>query len=188
MTTESIIDSFTLFTSSTDKVNNSASFTSISISSLGNINDELTKLKTKIMKQELIQPYLIGGKYNTTTSNKYDSSSYSASTSKYSTTKYSTTNPSTNNYDSSFYSKNSTSKNSKNSTNLTNTYNNSISNTSDNNHSSTNNFLSVNDSDMASIHLTTKNDMSFSLSLSESSDSDTSETTPHKTNKLPTNH
>ena len=161
----SIIDSFTLFTTSTDKIKNNSPI--LSISSMEHINDKLTKLHNKITQNQQSTLMQFGGNNkvdSTTSSSTSDSTSYSTSDS---TTSDTTTTKST------------TTK-SKPSTSTTKTYP-TITDTS-----STNNFASIIDTPNNN-----KSTLSSSDTLTSSSYTETSTyystTTKNKTNKMPIN-
>lgn len=155
----SIIDSFTFFTSSSEKIHNKLSASPLS--SLNNINNDLLKLQSKMMQQDLIQQQmktkvaLIGGSQlqkQKDSSSESSSDSSTESSSDTSTESSSNTNKTTNSHKTStIFSASSKTQ-------------------SDSAYSKTNNFASINDSDIILSHLTPNMSSSDKLSLMNTSE------------------
>ncbi len=155
----SIIDSFTLFTSSTDKIQNNNPI--LSISSMEHINDKLNKLHTKLTIQQ--KSLLQMGNFNGGADKKMDESTTLTTTNDTSTS--STTSTSTTTKTS------STTKPTKKTDTETNTT------------SATNNFMSIVDS---SYDTSSTSSSSYDTSTYDTSTS-SSASTRDKTNKMPIN-
>lgn len=166
MTEYSIIDSFTLFTSSTNKIIKNK-LSNISISSLDNINDELVKLRTKVLQQNVKEQ--IGG--NIIMSPKSFSKNSETSSNKYMSDSYTKSNPhkiiSSGNYSTGTYSESSSNKSEEKDM-----------------VSSTNNFMSMYESDMSQ---STANTSTGSYSDSYTSSYSSSRGTYDNTNNMPLN-